>query len=186
MDNETRDKYLSILRKGHTLKADKEDMLEVVTGDEELNTLTDQSGKLLRDNPYFLIPQNKVIAKVASISNTNTEKKDIIYWSPCEFSDILAVIGVAEFDGTKYNSKYIKKEDQVSIYGKDIKKAIENIKENLNPLESLFYDTYINTEHPIADNVFYTLYVKEADGRQIIKCTRNTTLSPRPVKKDEA
>ena len=63
--------------------------------------------------------------------------------------------------------------------------SINNIKDNLNPVEKQFYETYIETEHPIADNVFYTMYVKEIDGKQVIKCSRNTTLSPRPVKKDE-
>ena len=181
MDNETREKYIAILRKGHTLKADKADMVAVVSGDEELNSLVDQTGKPLCGNLFFLIPKDKVIAKVANVGDSK-----ILYWCPCEFVDILAIIGATDFDGNKYTTKYIQKEDQVSIFGKDIKKSIENIKDNLNPIEALFYDTYINTEHPIADNVFYTLYAKEQDGQQVIKCSRNTALSPRPVRKDES
>lgn len=181
MDVETRDKYIAILKKGHTLKADKDDMIEVVSSDEELSALRDQVNKSLVDNEQFLLPENKVIAKIATIG-----EEKILYWCPCEFADILAIVGASEFNGEKYTTKYVQKEDQISIFGKDIKKSIDNIKDSLNPVETKFYDTYINTEHPIADNVFYTLYVKEVDGEQVIKCSRNTTLSPRPVKKDES
>ena len=181
LDKETRDKYITILQKGHTLKADKEDMIEVVSANEELSNLRDQVGKLLKDNEQFLLPKGKVIAKVAGIGNDK-----MLYWCPCEFSDILLIVGARGFDGNKYTTKYIHKEDQISILGKDIKKAIDNIQDNLNKVEGAFYNTYIYTEHPIADNVFYTLYVKEVDGDQIIKCSRNTALSPRPIKKDES
>jgi hypothetical protein len=181
MDNETRNKYVAILKKGHTLKADKADMIEVVSSDEELSAYKDQVSKSLKDNKSFQLPENKVITKIANVGDTK-----ILYWCPCEFSDILAIVGATGFDGSKYTTKFVQKEDQISIFGKDIKKSISNIQDNLNPIEEKFYNTYINTEHPIADNVFYTLYVKEIDGEQIIKCSRNTTLSPRPVKKDES
>jgi hypothetical protein len=182
MNKETLEKYIAILKKGHTLKADKEDMLEVIASDEELGAYKDQVRKSLAQNEQFLLPENKVIAKIATIG----EGEKILYWCPCEFADILAVVGASNFDGTKYTTKYVQKEDQISIFGKDIKKSIDNIKDNLNPVESVFYNTYIKTEHPIADNVFYTLYVKEIDGEQVIKCSRNTALSPRPIKRDEA
>ena len=180
MENETREKYISILKKGHTLKADKADMIEVVSNDEELSSYVDQTSKHIQENEQFFVPENKVIAKVANIGD-----RYILYWCPCEFSDILAVAGATKFNGTKYETRFIQKGNQVSIFGKDIKKSINNIKDNLNPVEKTFYETYIETEHPIADNVFYTMYVKEIDGKQVIKCSRNTTLSPRPVKKDE-
>lgn len=181
MEIETRDKYIAILKKGHTLKADKEDMLEVVAGDEELSSYKDQSGKFLKDNQLFLQVKGKVIAKIANIGEDK-----VLYWCPCEFSDIMIIIGASEFNGSKYNTKFIQKEDQLSLYGKDVKKSINNIEpNNLNPVEANFYYTYIETEHPLADNVFYTLYVKEINGDQIIKCSRNTALSPRPIKKDD-
>ena len=182
LDNETRDKYITILKKGHTLKADKADMLEVINADEELSSYKDQVGKFLKDNEQFLLPEGKVITKVAIIGDENK----ILYWCPCEFADILLVVGAKDFNGEKYTTKFVAKEDQIPILGKDIKKSINNIQENMNAVEALFYDTYINTEHPIADNVFYTLYVKEIDGKQSIKCSRNTTLSPRPVKNEES
>ena len=181
MEVETRDKYILILKKGHTLKADKADMLEVIANDEELSSYKDQSNKFPKDNELFSLSEGKIIAKITTVGENK-----LLYWCPCEFRDILAVVGATNFDGLKYTTKFIRKENQVSLFGKDIKKSIDNIHDNLNPIEANFYNTYIETEHPIADNVFYTLYVKETENGQIIKCSRNTTLSPRPIKKEES
>ena len=130
MEKFLKDKYTGILMNGHTLKATKEDILEV--------------------------------------------------WCACDFEDILYIIGVRDSSNKKYVTEYVGKVDQVSFLGKDIIKAIENIKDTLDDIEQVFYDTYIATEHPIADNVFYTLYIKEVNGEQTIRCSRNTALSPRP------
>jgi hypothetical protein len=175
MEKYLKDKYTGILMNGHTLKATREDILEVVTENETLSTIVDQCGKLLKDDIQFTYPKGKVICKV-----TNSGVNKILYWCACDFEDILYIIGVRDSSNKKYVTEYVGKVDQVSFLGKDIIKAIENIKDTLDDIEQVFYDTYIATEHPIADNVFYTLYIKEVNGEQTIRCSRNTALSPRP------
>lgn len=180
LDEATVSKYVTIIKKGQTLKADVKDSLEVVTGDSELSSMIDQTGQRYDSTVRLQILSGKIITKKTILRNGNT----ILYWAPCDLEGLFKIIGLRE-DRASYEQ--IDRADQVSFYGKDIKKAFNSV-EDLDDFAKEFKDNFIETEHPVADNIFYSLYFRKnrETNKLEIKCSRNLELSPRPVKEDVA
>jgi hypothetical protein len=187
---ETQKKYIGILKKGNTLKIDPLDAIELVEKFEELKKV-DQIGTIT-DSDLFKERLKKCKDKIIMKHFTlwNQDNKDILYWSPCSLNDIISLAGAEQFNPeTNMYEKlsWVQRNEQLCFLGQDIKKAgavVNNSKGN--SLTNEFSEKYINTEHPIADNIFYTVYIKSNDDSQVINCSRNTTLSPRPEKKKDS
>lgn len=185
---ETQDKYLKILRKGNTLKVDPSDAIEMVEKFEDLEKV-DQIGRSTRCVAFkdsLTSCKEKIIMKFFVLWNNN--EKQILYWCPCSMEDIVTLAGATNYDqetNTYKDLSWVQRSQQLSFLGKDIKKACAGIAGN--KLIDEFMEKYVNTDHPIADNIFYTIYIKTSDNReeQSINCARNTELSPRPDKKDK-
>ena len=178
LEKETKTKYISLLKRGYTLKSTREDILEVLESNSELSVIASQNNKLPKDDVLFFIPTGKMICKVLEYNN-----KKYLYWCPCEFKDILSCMGVMDVsidvdNNAIYTFVNRPKEDQVSFLGKDIKKAVRDL-ENYNNIEKKFFDTYVNTDHALGENIYYSIIIKEVNGVQEIKCFRNLNLSPR-------
>lgn len=183
---ETQKKYLKILRKGNTLKVDPSDAIEMVEKFEELEKV-DQLGRSTRCIGFtdsLRTCKEKIIMISFTLWSTG---KQILYWSPCSMEDIVALAGATNYDpetNTYKDLVWKRRDEQLSFLGKDIKKACANI--GNNDLIKQFVDKYVSIDHPIADNIFYTVYVRVSDdGEQSINCARNTNLSPRPEKKKD-
>lgn len=189
LTTETQDKYLKILKKGNTLKLDPSDAIEMVEKFEDLEKI-DQIGRSSRcvafkDN--LTSCKDKIIMKFFMLWNNN--EKQILYWCPCSMTDIMTLAGATTYDqetNTYKELSWVPRNNQLSFLGKDIKKACAEI--TSNKLIKEFVEKYVNTAHPIADNIFYTIYIKTSDNReeQTINCARNIELSPRPNKNKES
>ena len=183
---ETQDKYLKILRKGNTLKVDPSDAIELVEKFEDLEKV-DQIGRSSRCETFkanLTSCKEKIIMKFFVLWNNN--EKQILYWCPCSMEDIVTLAGATNYDpdsNTYKDLAWVQRNQQLSFLGKDIKKACAGI--TGNKLIDQFMEKYVNTDHPIADNIFYTIYIKTSGDReeQSINCARNVELSPRPDKK---
>jgi hypothetical protein len=185
LDLATQKKYLRILSKGNILKLDASDAIGLVEKFDDL-VWEDQLGNSTRSEK-FKECMGKIKGKVVLYFFTLYSKNEtkILYWSPCSIEDIISIAGGSDYkkeDNIYESLKWISREEQLSFLGKDIKKACRGDIDN--NLIKVFYDKYINTNHPIADNIFYTVYIKKDNGEQSINCARNTTLSPRPEKSD--
>lgn len=202
MEDKTKELYRNLLSKKKTVKGDADEMIEFVTTSEDLAELKDQTGGGFMsvydsDKYHKSIDKNgmKVIVRLFDKKITKAAS-DMLYWACCDFFDMLALGGCIKgsysSEEDRYETVFIKKESLVSFYGRDIKFAYKNIPEDqMNPILKRFGDEYINKDHPLSDNIFYTLYIKNAKGNtvianQFICCARNADLSPRPVKKQEA
>lgn len=180
LDNETQKKYLRILQSGHTLKIDAKDAIELISGSEDLKDIEDQSSNKINTESAINNCTGKIIMKQFTIWHMDNKK--ILYWCPCSIGDIINLLEVKAYDEktNKYTEvKRIPKEKQISFLGKDIKKS--GSENGCNKLIKDFINRYIETDHPIADHVFYNVVFKE-DG---FKCFRNTELSPRPDKNED-
>ena len=120
----------------------------------------------------------------------------MLYWAPCDFLDILAVTcGLTEPTNYKeldelVSNLYFNDIKAFPILGKDIIKALDSYtNEEKNtyrvPMIDNFIENYVDTEKPIAPNIFYNLRLRrKSETREIIiACNRNLDLSPRPFKK---
>lgn len=185
---ETQEKYLKILRKGNTLKIEPSDAIEMAGKFEDLEKV-DQIGRSTR---CVIFKENltsckeKIIMKFFVLWANN--EKQILYWCPCSIQDIVTLAGATEYDpetNTYKKLNWVPRHQQLSFLGKDIKKACAGV--SGNKLIDQFVEKYVNTDHPIADNIFYTIYIKTSDDRneQSINCARNVDLSPRPNKKNK-
>lgn len=184
LDEATNAKYLGIIKRNQTLKADAQDALEVITGDPELSVKIDQTKAIYEQTKRLSVVKGKIIVKRAYYGGKNNPNAtDILYWAPCNLDDIFRVAGLRD---TKTYYDRIEREDQVSFFGKDIKKAVMNATE-LDEIGEEFKKNYIDTDHAIADNIFYTIFFRKnrETGKIEAKCSRNTELSPRPVHKEE-
>lgn len=194
MESEIREKYIGIIKSNHILKADASDIFDVITNDEELANMMDQTGVHLADSTIFPRVKGKAIAKIVKMENGTS----YLYWSVCSFDDLINVTGAnsEKFNGVRYYVDFrINRDNQISFYGKDIKRAVSVIPEGaeLNEIQKYFVDSYINTDHPIGDSVMYTLFIKEPrkdvvveEGpRQTIHCSRNLNLSPRKIRTEQ-
>jgi len=188
LDAATQKKYFGILMKGNTLKLDASDAIELVEKYDDL-VWEDQLGNSTRSD-NFKAMLSKISGKIIMHFFTlyhNGEKK-IMYWCPCSIDDIVTLAGGTNFNeesGVYDSIEWISREDQISFLGKDIKKSCLEDKAS-NSQTKYFFEKYANSDHPIADNIFYTIYIKKFKEEQSINCARNTTLSPRPEKKEEA
>lgn len=184
LDAETQVKYLKILTKGNTLKVSPLDAIDLVEKFDEL-VWEDQFGISTRSEVFkenLKKCKGKIVMKFLLLYKVDNKK--ILYWCPCDINDIALLAGASDYNeetGIYDHTTWIKKEDQLSFLGGDIKKACASAR---NKILTDFTDRYVNAEHPIANNIFYTVYLKNADT---VNCARNIKLSPRPEKdKEEA
>lgn len=186
LDVATQKKYLGILLNSKTLKLDASDAIELVEKFDDL-VWEDQLGNSTRSDKFKAM-LGKISGKVIMHFFTlyfNGEKK-ILYWCPCDINDIVMLAGATNFNhetGVYDSLEWINREEQLSFLGNDVKKACAE-RDPENVLVKTFFEKYVNTTHPIADNIFYTIYVKKFKGEQSINCARNISLSPRPEKKE--
>ena len=188
LSNEIREKYFRILNKGNTLKLSALDAIDMVENYDELKKV-DQIGTELHSDVFKKQMegcQDKIIMKLFTLYGKE-DNKSILYWCPCSLHDIIGLAGASNYDeekGIYQDSTWVFRKEQLSFLGKDIKKSCANV--GTNKLIDEFVSKYINTDHPIADNIFYTIYLKTTktpDGdEQTICCARNIMLSPRPDK----
>ena len=200
MEDKTKELYRNLLAKKKTVKGDASEMIEFVSTTEDLAELNDQTGNRFMsvydaDKYHKAIDKDtmKVIVRLFDKKIIKAENS-MLYWACCDFFDMLALGGGVKgsYDAKEecYDTLFIKEDTQVSFYGRDIKMAYNNIPEDqMNPILKRFGDEYINKEHPLSDNIFYTIYIKNAKGntviaKQFICCARDNKLSPRPVKKE--
>ena len=184
LDTKTQQKYLRILSNEKTLKLDAQDAIQLISESEKFKDLEDQVGNTINADSILSLCTGKVIMHLFKI--WHLDNKQIIYWCPCSLEDMAAIAGATDFvNGSYKNVQWIPRNKQTSFLGKDIKRAVEN--SELNPILKDFSDRYVETEHPLADNMFYTMYMKGrcSDSKQIFSCARNTSLSPRPIKNDD-
>ena len=183
LDAETQAKYLKILTRGKTLKLEASDAIELVEKFDDL-VWEDQLGNSTRSEIFkkkLSTIKGKIVMKFLTLFKLDNKK--ILYWCPCDINDIVLLAGASEYDinTDRYlKTDWKKREEQISFLGEDIKKSCGSAK---NKVLEEFYNKYVSAEHPIANNIFYTVYLKNAD---VVNCARNIILSPRPEKKDDA
>lgn len=180
----TQQKFLKILTGEKTLKLEAQDAIQLISGSEKLKDLEDQVGNPINAESVMNVCTGKIIMKLFKI--WHKDNKQVIYWCPCSMDDIAAVAGATEFDNGSYsNTQWVPRDKQTSFLGKDIRRAVEN--SELNPILKDFSKRYVEIEHPLAENMFYTIYMKGrgSKSKQILSCARNTDLSPRPDKKED-
>ena len=181
-------KYTKILCSGKILVAPLKIIEGIITKNDELRELTDQSNRKFFDSLSNIArwgatqPSNdeQVIAKL--YYDNNFYKKRILYWAPCNADYLLRIIGIEFENGKIDHCNFVPRENQISFLGKDIKKAFSKGTSCNDDIIDRFMKRYIYNAHTIADNCFYTLYIRQDKNCTDIRCSRDIQLSPRNPK----
>ena len=186
-----------------TIRIRPEEFEEIInhTTPDEIRTYPSQipdSTSAIQDVANFMETiKGYIITKIYIRRNFESETEaHMLYWAPCDFLDILAVTcGLTEPTNYKeldelVSNLYFNDIKAFPILGKDIIKALDSYtNEEKNtyrvPMIDNFIENYVDTEKPIAPNIFYNLRLRrKSETREIIiACNRNLDLSPRPFKK---
>lgn len=190
--------YTHLVLTGRVLKCTIDEVIELVSGLDQLKTLPTQSGNLFLDEMALIkdIVKEKIIIKYSEAKPEESTNDDIyprIYWSPCSIIDFLAISGITfnqtgnlifEFD----KNKGIK----TSFFGKDIIKAFDDIAitgdvdtENIEFLQEVLQclaDVYITCKYHISNTNYYSIGFDSNDetGENNIVINRDLKNSPRP------
>ena len=103
----TMNQLKKLLFKGKTVKCDLTDAIELIESDEKLNLMNSQNQRKIIDDlnkVHKEIHNTKIIMKYITKFNTNEK---LLYWSFCDFEDILLLGGADKFDSN--TNKYIDK-----------------------------------------------------------------------------
>ena len=182
MDNKSREKYTEILNNGKKLIEQVTEIENLISNDDNFRKLRDQNGHDIVTNKGFCNMNygGKAVAKIIKVNDYSS----FLYWCPCNFLNFFSIAGAYNYnEETKVFDKisYIPRDEQTSYFGKDIKMAANAADYSNHPIAKKFIEKYITNDHPIADNIFYTIYfVEDDDCNQELLCCRNTKLSPRP------
>lgn len=179
MEAKTLTMYTKILKDRKTLKADVEDVIEVVKSSADLAGYNSQHGDNIVEalEKAAKVVKGKIIIKKYSIKNRTT---DILYWSCCDMDDFVAMSGYTNYSNGSYNTvNRVEREDKVSFLGKDIITSLKAVPDDTdNKFIKGMKENYLNTEHPLSDRIFYSISFSYKNQR--LTCYRDLDLSPRP------